>query len=199
MATVGAFISLSLDGCYSDANGDMSWAHTQDPEQADFTAQNAKGGSGLLFGRITYDMMRSFWPTPQAAEMMPDVAASMNALPKFVASRSLKSADWSNTTVLGGDLIGDVKKLKASGSDLTILGSGSIVAQLATAGLLDTLDVMLVPVSRRRQAPVRRDAAQPRLASRGRAPVRQRQCLPALSPGLSRDAGKVFRHPAGPC
>lgn len=147
MATVGAFISLSLDGCYSDANGDMSWAHTQDPEQADFTAQNAKGGSGLLFGRITYDMMRSFWPTPQAAEMMPDVAASMNALPKFVASRSLKSADWSNTTVLGGDLIGDVKKLKASGSDLTILGSGSIVAQLATAGLLDTLDVMLVPVS----------------------------------------------------
>ena len=147
MATVGAFISLSLDGCYSDANGDMSWAHTQDPEQADFTAQNAKGGFGLLFGRITYDMMRSFWPTPQAAEMMPDVAASMNALPKFVASRSLKSADWSNTTVLGGDLIGDVKKLKASGSDLTILGSGSIVAQLATAGLLDTLDVMLVPVS----------------------------------------------------
>jgi dihydrofolate reductase len=147
MATVGAFISLSLDGCYSDANGDMSWAHTQDPEQAEFTSQNARGGSGLLFGRITYDMMRSFWPSPQAAEMMPDVAASMNALPKFVASRSLKSADWSNTTVLGGDLISDVKKLKASGPDLTILGSGSIVAQLATAGLLESLDVMLVPVS----------------------------------------------------
>jgi dihydrofolate reductase len=147
MATVGAFISLSLDGCYADANGDMSWAHTQDPEQAEFTSQNARGGSGLLFGRITYDMMRSFWPSPQAAEMMPDVAASMNALPKFVASRSLKSADWSNTTVLGGDLVNDVKKLKASGPDLTILGSGSIVAQLATAGLLDSLDVMLVPVS----------------------------------------------------
>lgn len=147
MATVGAFISLSLDGCYADADGDMSWAHTQDPEQAEFTSQNAKGGSGLLFGRITYDMMRSFWPTAQAAEMMPDVAASMNALPKFVASRTLKSADWSNTNVLGGDLVNDVKKLKASGPDLTILGSGSIVAQLATAGLLDSLDVMLVPVS----------------------------------------------------
>ena len=147
MAIVGAFISLSLDGCYADANGDMSWAHTQDPEQADFTAQNAKGGSGLLFGRVTYDMMRSFWPTPQAAEMMPDVAASMNALPKFVASRAIKSADWSNTTVLAGDLVSEVKKLKASGPDLTILGSGSIVAQLATAGLLDSLDVMLVPVA----------------------------------------------------
>lgn len=147
MAKVGAFISLSLDGCYADANGDMSWAHTQDREQADFTAQNAKGGSGLLFGRVTYDMMHSFWPTPQAAEMMPEVAAGMNALPKFVASRTLRSADWNNTTVLGGDLVNAVKQLKASGPDLTILGSGSIVTQLAMAGLLDTLDVMLVPVS----------------------------------------------------
>jgi dihydrofolate reductase len=147
MATIGAFISLSLDGCYADANGDMSWARTQDPEQADFTAQNAKGGSGLLFGRITYEMMSSFWPTPAAAQMMPDVAASMNALPKFVASRTLQSADWANTQVLAGDLAGEVRRLKSSGPDLTILGSGSIVAQLATAGLLDSLDVMLVPVT----------------------------------------------------
>lgn len=147
MASIGAFISLSLDGCYADAHGDMSWAHTQDAEQAEFTAQNAKGGSGLLFGRITYEMMASFWPSPQAAEMMPDVAASMNALPKFVISRTLKSADWNNTLVLSGDLVGEVKRLKASGPDLTILGSGSIVAQLATAGLLDSLDVMLIPVS----------------------------------------------------
>src|SRR3990167_2364133 len=122
MAAVGAFISLSLDGCYADANCDMSWAHTQDPEQADFTAQNAKGGSGLLFGRITYEMMSSFWPTPAAAQMMPDVAASMNALPKFVASRTLKSVDWANTQVLEGDLVGEVRRLKSSGPDLTILG-----------------------------------------------------------------------------
>lgn len=147
MASIGAFISLSLDGCYADERGDMSWAHSQDPEQAEFTAANAKGGSGLLFGRVTYEMMAGFWPSPAAAEMMPDVAASMNALPKFVVSRTLKSADWSNTTVIGGDLIGEVERLKASGPDLTILGSGSVVAQLAAAGLLDTLDVMLVPVA----------------------------------------------------
>jgi len=148
MASIGAFISLSLDGCYADANGDMSWAHTQDPEQADFTAQNAKGGGGLLFGRITYDMMSAFWPTPAAAEMMPDVAASMNALPKYVVSRTLKSASWNNTTVLSEDLAHEAARLKrGDGPDLTILGSGSIIAQLATAGLLDTLDVMLVPVT----------------------------------------------------
>ncbi len=147
MASIGAFISLSLDGCYADANGDMSWAHAQDAEQAEFTAANAKGGGGLLLGRVTYDMMSGFWPSPQAAEMMPDVAASMNALPKFVASRTLARADWNNTKVIGGDLIGELTRLKAEGPDLTILGSGSIVAQLATVGLLDSLDVMLVPVT----------------------------------------------------
>jgi dihydrofolate reductase len=148
MASIGAFISLSLDGCYADANGDMSWAHSQDPEQAEFTAQNARGGSGLLFGRVTYEMMSSFWPSEQAAQMMPDVAAGMNAMPKFVASRSMKRADWANTTVIGGDLVGATRRMKSEdGPDLTILGSGSIVTQLATAGLLDSLDVMLVPVA----------------------------------------------------
>jgi dihydrofolate reductase len=147
MASISAFISLSLDGCYADASGDMSWAHAQDPEQAEFTAENAKSGSGLLFGRVTYDMMSGFWPSEQAAQMMPDVAASMNALPKFVASRTLKRPEWNNTTVIGDDLVGELARLKDEGPDLTILGSGSIVAQLATAGLLDSLDVMLVPVS----------------------------------------------------
>lgn len=126
----------------------MSWAHSQDPEQAEFTAQNAKGGSGLLFGRVTYDMMSSFWPSEQAAQMMPDVAAGMNRMPKFVASRTIKTADWANTSVIAGDLLGEVKQMKCGdGPDLAILGSGSIVAQLATAGLLDSLDVMLVPVT----------------------------------------------------
>jgi dihydrofolate reductase len=148
MPVITAFITLSLDGCYADARGDMSWAHTQDPEQAEFTSQNAKGGSGLLMGRVTYEMMKSFWPTPQAKEMMPDVAAQMNGLPKFVASRTMTSADWNNTKVIGGDLIGELKTMKAgSGPDLTILGSGSIIAQVATAGLLDSLDIMLAPVA----------------------------------------------------
>jgi len=148
MALLGSFISLSLDGCYADANSDMSWAHTQDPEQAEFTASNAKGGGGLVFGRTTYEMMASFWPTPAAAQMMPDVAAQMNALPKTVFSRTLKSADWNNTRVVNADLAGELRRLKSGkGPDLTILGSGTIVAQAASAGLLDELQVMLVPVA----------------------------------------------------
>ncbi len=82
MPSISSFISLSLDGCYADANGDMSWAHSQDPEQQAFTNSNAKGGGRLVFGRATYDMMAAFWPTPAAAQMMPEVAKGMNAMPK---------------------------------------------------------------------------------------------------------------------
>jgi dihydrofolate reductase len=148
MARLSSFISLSLDGCYADAGGGMSWADAQDPEQAEFAASNARGGGALVFGRITYGTMSSFWPTPAAAQLMPDVAAQMNALPKIVFSRTLRSADWSNTRLVGADLAGELRRLKSSdGPDMAILGSGSIVAQAATAGLLDELDVMLVPVA----------------------------------------------------
>lgn len=147
MASLSAFISLSLDGCYADANNDMSWAHSQDPEQAEFTASNAKGGGRLVFGRVTHDMMKAFWPTPMAAQMMPEVAAGMNAMPKTVFSRTIASSDWRNVEVARDDLVTELRRLKAGELDMAILGSGSIVAQAATAGLLDELQVMLVPVT----------------------------------------------------
>ncbi len=147
MAAISAFISLSLDGCYADANSDMSWAHSQDPEQAEFTSSNAKGGGRLIFGRVTYEMMKPFWTSPQAAQMMPDVAAGMNAMPKTVFSRSLTSSDWRNTRIATEDFVSELEAIRAGDLDASILGSGSIVAQAATAGMLDELQVMLVPVT----------------------------------------------------
>jgi dihydrofolate reductase len=101
------FNSVSLDGYFTDANNDMSWAHAggDDPEVREFTAGNAKGTGALVFGRITYEMMASFWPTPQAAQMMPEVAAGMNGARKYVFSRSLRKADWALMVcpvILGG-------------------------------------------------------------------------------------------------
>ena len=74
MRKLGVFESISLDGFFTDATGDMSWAHTQDPEWNAFVSGNASGGGALLFGRVTYQQMASFWPTPQAAQMLPEVA-----------------------------------------------------------------------------------------------------------------------------
>lgn len=150
MRKLSVFDHLSLDGYFVDRNGDMSWAKTDpgDPEWDAFVADNARGGSELLFGRITYELMAGFWPTPFAIETMPEVAARMNTLPKIVFSRSLTEASWSNTTLVSGDLIAETHRLKSrSGPDMVILGSGSIVAQLARAGLIDDYQLVVNPVA----------------------------------------------------
>ena len=149
MPKLHMFNNISLDGYFTDANNDMSWAHAggDDPEFAQFTAGNAKGSGALVFGRVTYEMMASFWPTPQAKQMMPEVAERMNASPKYVFSRTLKTAEWANTSVLQGDPAGGIAKLKKAGDrDMTVLGSGSIVAQLAQAKLLDGYSFVVCPV-----------------------------------------------------
>jgi len=146
---LAAFMQISLDGYYCDPGGDMSFAHKppEDVEWHDFVAENARGGGVLLFGRITYEMMAAWWPTPMAAHAMPEVAMRMNAMPKIVFSRTLSSADWSNTTLVKDDLVGAVRRMKdETGPDMTILGSGSLVRQLADARLIDTLQVVVNPI-----------------------------------------------------
>jgi len=100
-----------------------------------------------VFGRVTYEMMSAFWPSPAAAEMMTDAAAGMNAMPKTVFSRSLKTTEWRNARIATDDLVTELTRLKGEDLDMSIFGSGSIVAQAATAGLLDDLQVMRVPVT----------------------------------------------------
>ena len=93
-------------------------------------------------------MMASWWPTPMAAKAMPEVAASMNALPKIVFSRTLGSAEWDNTTLVEGDAVRAMRNLKAKpGPDMAILGSGKLVASLAAAGLIDSLQLVVNSVA----------------------------------------------------
>ena len=143
------FESVSVDGYFTDSKNDMSWAHAgaQDPEWIEFVSGNASGNGRLLFGRVTYQQMASFWPTPQAAERMPAVAKGMNQMPKVVFSRTLPEATWQNTTLIKDDLVEAVRKLKTdSGPDMCILGSGSIVSQLSSAGLVDAFQIVTVPI-----------------------------------------------------
>ena len=91
--------------------------------------------------------MKSYWPTPQAQKNAPEVAKQMNSLPKIVFSRTLQKPDWNNTRVLKGDLAAEVRKLKqAPGPDMVLMGSGSIVSQLALAGVIDEYQLVLYPV-----------------------------------------------------
>jgi len=143
------FNHISLDGYFVDSNGDMSWAKTgpQDAEWDAFVADNAGGGGVLVFGRITYEMMASFWPTPAAIQTMPAVAEGMNSMPKVVFSRTMVQASWNNTKLVKGDIAAEIRKMKKeSGDGMVIMGSGSIVSQLTQEGLIDEYHVVVNPV-----------------------------------------------------
>ncbi len=147
MRKVQAFENVSLDGFFVDSKNDMSWAHRHDEEWNAFASRNASGESALLFGRVTYEMMAAFWPTPEAAQMLPAVAAGMNRARKFVVSRTLEAAEWQNTTLLEGDLAAEVTRLKQEpGPDVVILGSGSLVSQLTEARLIDVYQIVVNPI-----------------------------------------------------
>jgi dihydrofolate reductase len=149
MRKVSVFNHVTLDGYFTDKNSDMSWAHKNaDAEWNAFTEANASGGGMLLFGRVTYDLMASFWPTPQAAQMMPKIAERMNSMPKIVFSRTMKTADWNNTTVVSGDIAAEVRALKnLDGPEMVLFGSGTIVSQLTDAGVIDEYQLVVNPLA----------------------------------------------------
>lgn len=143
------FNSVTLDGFFSGENGDIGWAHenSQDPEWTSFVEENAKGEGMLLFGRVTYDMMASYWPTPAASKNDPVVAEGMNNMPKVVFSRTMDNPSWKNTKVVKGDIAAEVRRMKKeSGPGMAIFGSGSIVSQLTQQRLIDEYQIVVVPV-----------------------------------------------------
>lgn len=77
-----------------------------------------------MLGRITYELMPSYWPTPTAIRNDPVVAGQMNSLPKVVFSRTLTKASWSNTMLVKGGLAAAIRKMKTEpGEHIAILGS----------------------------------------------------------------------------
>ena len=147
MRKLSVFNQISVDGFFVDDHGDMSWAHRQDAEWEAFASENASGGGALLFGRITYDLMARYWPTPEAIEAMPTVAEGMNRMPKVVFSRTLDRPLWENTELVMGDIEAAVERMKGEpGPDMVIMGSGTIVSQLTEARLIDEYQLVVVPV-----------------------------------------------------
>lgn len=149
MGKLIVFNSISLDGFFVDMNGDMSWAHNtnKDAEWDAFVASNASGGGILLFGRKTYDLMVSYWPTQLALQNDPVVAEGMNDLQKVVFSRTLDRISWKNTRLVKDGLVEEIRRMKNEpGTDIVILGSGSIVSQLSRERLIDEYQVVVIPV-----------------------------------------------------
>ncbi len=146
MRKVTVFNFVTLNGYFKGPNGDISW-HKHGAEENEYASEMLKSGNTLLFGRVTYEMMASYWPTPVAIKNNPIVAEGMNNADKIVFSRTLKKAGWNNTWLVKDNIEEEIKKMKQMpGKDMTLLGSGSILTQFAEQGLIDEYQIMVDPV-----------------------------------------------------
>jgi dihydrofolate reductase len=117
-----------------------------DPSPADGVAEGLPRTSAYLFGRRTYEKMNAFWP--HQSDDNP-IAASLNRLPKYVASRTLRDGDltWNNARILNGDPAPAVRKLKAEGDGgIAVLGSGVLAQELIREGLVDHYHLYIHPL-----------------------------------------------------
>jgi dihydrofolate reductase len=151
MRKISAFTIVSLDGYFAGPDGEIDWFKNNDEEDNRFAAENANPSATLMFGHTTYGIMAGYWPTPAAVKQNPDVAATMNNARKIVFSKTLKQVKdgpvWKNVTVIHEIKREEILELKGkAGGDIVILGSGSIVRQLAGLGLIDEYQFLVNPV-----------------------------------------------------
>jgi len=147
MRRVLLFMMVTVDGYYAGPNGEIDW-HNTDDEFNDFAVAQLNEVDTLLFGRLTYEMMASYWPTPEALKDDPVVAGKMNALPKIVFSTTLGEVRWANTRLVNNNLAQELTLLKQQpGKDLIIFGSGDLAASCVKHGLLDEARLMVNPVA----------------------------------------------------
>jgi dihydrofolate reductase len=134
---------MTLDGFVEGANRDISWHFDVWGEELErLGIDQLKGAQGLLFGRVTCELMANHWPSAAG-----EVADLMNALPKYVFSRTLTRSDWNNTQMFGADVPGTVARLKReSAKDIFLFGSADLAASLIAHGLIEEFRIALNPI-----------------------------------------------------
>ena len=146
MRKVLFFMFTSLDGYFEGPNSDITW-HNVDDVFNDLSIEQLNTVDLLLFGRITYDMMASYWPTPAAIAEDPITAEMMNTLPKIVFSKTLSDTAWQNTRLVKDHFVNEIQKLKAQpGKNMIIFGSSELAVTFLKHDLLDEIRVMVNPI-----------------------------------------------------
>ena len=140
------FNLTSLDGYFEGPDRDINW-HIVDDEFNEFAIQQTGEFGALLFGRVTYELMASYWPTEDAKRNAPAITEIMNRLPKIVFSKTLKKVEWENTRLVNENFVEAVSKLKqGAGKDIAVFGSSDLAVTLLEHGLLDELRIMVNPI-----------------------------------------------------
>jgi dihydrofolate reductase len=140
---------VSLDGVMEDPGGAEGttggpWARGLTKEGGKFKFDEVMASEALLLGRVTYQGFAAAWPSMKDEG---GFANKMNGMPKYVISKTLEKADWNNSTVLRGDVLQEVTKLKQKdGGDILVNGSAQLVATLMEGNLVDEYRLMVFPV-----------------------------------------------------
>ncbi len=131
----------SVDGYYEGPNRELNW-HNVGVDWNPYVFQLFEEADTLLFGRVTYNMMAAYWPT---ATNDP-ISEKMNSLPKIVFSKTLKSADWTNSRI-ATDAVAEVSKLKQEqGKSMVIFGSSDLAVSLMRENLIDDFRIVVSPI-----------------------------------------------------
>jgi dihydrofolate reductase len=141
--------NVSLDGVIEDPAGDEGFDRggwvgriTDREEVAKATLEEARRIGGLLLGRRSYEFFAARWPSRSG-----ELADRLNSVAKYVVSSTLKDPQWSNSTVLNGDLRNEVSKLKGElDGEILVLGSFALLPALIEHDLVDELRLMIYPV-----------------------------------------------------
>jgi dihydrofolate reductase len=134
---------MTLDGFVEGANRDISWHLDVWGEELErLSIDQLKSAGGLMFGRVTYKLMANHWPDATG-----EVADFMNALPKYVFSRTLARSDWNNTNLFGADMPDTVARLKRENTkDIFLFGSADLAAHLIAHRLIDEFRIAVNPI-----------------------------------------------------
>jgi dihydrofolate reductase len=141
---------VTLDGVMEDPGGAEEFAHggwvfrfDQGPDGPAFKLSELMSADALLLGRVTYEGFAAAWPG-RTDEM--GFAERMNGMPKYVVSSTLENPAWNNTTVLRGDPVEEVGRLRDTGGELLVAGSARLVHLLQQHDLIDEYRLLVFPI-----------------------------------------------------
>jgi len=140
---------ISLDGVMEAPGGGEDFKHagwtfniSRGEEGDKFKLDETLNSEALLLGRVTYQRFAAAWPSRKN-----EFADKLNSMPKYVVSSTLEKAEWNNSTVLRGDVVAEVSKLRQESSgDIVVHGSAQLVQTLIEHDLVDELRLMVFPV-----------------------------------------------------
>lgn len=147
MRKVIAAEHITLDGLFAGPSGEIDFFKPQNEEMAKYAINQLVTTDTILFGRVTYEMMASYWTSASAPAEDPILIDKMNNLPKIVFSRTLERAEWTNSRLIKDNIAEEIQKMKQQpGKNMVILGSGSIVSAFINLGLIDEYQLFVNPI-----------------------------------------------------